>query len=332
MDSRASAFAFAVLLAANSASAASSPTAAERETARRLMDDGKARTKSGDLSRALEAYLKAHEIMHVPTTGIAVARTHYAMGHLVEARDAALEVLRYPREAGEPAVFEHARKQAKEIDTQLKGRIPTVKIHIRGAPAAKVLVDDVEIPPSLLGEPVAMNPGSRIIVARSADGAEAKTQVALSEKDVKEIDLELVPGGTAQGPEAGKGPAKRTVTGPSLDGDDAGGERTGVANVLVYGGFGLAATGLVVGSITGVLAFSKAGDVKPQCENNVCDPVAESDLESTKSMAMISNIGFAVAAGGAVLGVIGLVLPKARVTTSSAIYVMPTGAGVRGSF
>lgn len=331
MDSRAFAFAVAVLLAANAAHAASPPSAAERETARRLMDDGKSRTKSGDLPRALEAYLKAHEIMHVPTTGIAVARTHYAMGHLVEARDAALEVLRYPREAGEPAVFEHARKQAKEIDAQLKGRIPTVKIHVRGGASAKVFVDDVEIPPALLGEPVAMNPGSRVIVAKSPDGGEAKTEIALSERDTKEIELTLSPPGTSTSGEARI--PKRSVTGPSLDGDTADGERTGAANALVYGGFGLAATGVLVGSVTGILAFSKAGDVKPQCENNVCDPSAASDLDSTKTMAMISNIGFGAAAVGAVLGVIGLALPKTRAsTTSTAIFLTPTGAGMRGAF
>lgn len=326
---RACAFAVAVLLAANAASAA--PSAAERETARRLMDDGKARTKSGELARALDAYLKAHEIMHVPTTGIAVARTHYAMGHLVEAREAAADVLRHPREPGEPAVFEHARKQAREIETQLKGRIPTVKIRLRGAPATKVLVDDVEIPLSAIADPVPMNPGSHVIVAKGEGGAEGKVQVALSEKDVKDLDLEVGAGGVAHAGGAGTSSPRRTVVGPSLDGDDGGGERSGAANALVYGGFGLAATGVVVGSVTGLLAFSKAGDVKPQCENNVCDPAVASDLDSTKTMAMVSNIGFAAAAAGAVLGVIGLALPKTRSTTS-AIVVLPAGAGVRGTF
>ncbi len=328
MASSARAFALAVLLAATSASAASTPTTAERETARRLMDEGKTRTKAGDLQRALEAYLKAHEIMHVPTTAIAVARTQYALGHLVEARDAAREVLRHARQPGEPAVFEHARKQAREIDTQLEARIPTVRIRLRGAPASKVLVDDVEFPLSALGEPVAMNPGARTIVAKGEGGAEAKTQVALSEKDVKEVELELVPA-AAQG--SGTATPRRTVTGPSLDGDDAGGERSGAANALVYGGFGLAATGVVVGGVTGLFAFSKAGDVKPQCENNVCDPSVASDLESTRTMATVSNIAFAAAAAGTLLGVVGLVLPRTRVATS-AILLVPAGAGVRGTF
>lgn len=325
----------ALLLVANAAVAAP-PGPQERETARRLMDEGKSRTKSGELSRALEAYSKAHEIMHVPTTGIALARTQYQLGHLVEARDVAREVLRYPQEPGEPAVFETARKQARELDALLKGRIPTVKIHVRGEPAKRVTVDDVEIPVVALGEPVAMNPGSRIITAYSADGAEAKTQLALSEKDAKEIELELLPGKSKGDPNASTTAKPGTkVQGFGLESDDPAGERTTTANVLVFGGFGLGIVGLVAGGVTGALAFSKADAVKPQCEKGICDPAAANDLDSAKSMATISNISFAVAGAGAVLGIVGLALPRSRgahAASSTGVFVGLGGAGVRGSF
>lgn len=54
--------------------------------------------------------------MHVPTTGIALARAHAVAGNLVEARDAALEVGPMPHESGEPALFDAARKSAKELE------------------------------------------------------------------------------------------------------------------------------------------------------------------------------------------------------------------------
>lgn len=297
------------------------------------MDEGKSRVKSGELGRALEAFQKAHDLMHVPTTGIAVARTHYQLGHLVEAREVAQEVLRHPKEPGEPAVFDGARKQAKELDTQLKGRIPMVRIHIRGEPAKRITVDDVEIPVAAIDEPVPMNPGSRIIAAYTADGMEAKTQLALSERDSKEIELELLPGKGKTDPNASRTPAKKVI-GPSLE-EGAGGERTAAANVLVYGGFSIAVAGLVAGGVTGGLAFSKAGDVKEQCENDVCAPAAESDLNSTKSLATISNISFVVAGAGAILGIVGLALPKTRGAQAAAtphVFVGLGGAGVRGSF
>jgi hypothetical protein len=331
MASRTIAFVIALSLFAPAAMAAPTYNEKDREAARALMDEGKSRVKSGELARALDAFQKAHDLMHVPTTGLAVARTHYQLGHLVEARELALEVMRHPKEAGEPAVFEGARKQARELEAQLKGRIPTVRIHIRGEPAKRIMVDDVEIPASALSEPVPMNPGSRVIAAYTAEGMEAKTQIALSEKDAKEIELELLPGKGKADPNAGKTPAKKVI-GLSLEDTAPGGERTTAANVLVFGGFGLAVVGLVAGGVTGGIAFSKADDVKAQCENDICDPKAESDLDSTKSMAMISNISFAVAGAGAILGIVGLALPKTHGATTTGFFVGPGGGGVRGSF
>jgi hypothetical protein len=331
MGSRSIAIALALSLFAPAAMAAPTRDEKDRETARAFMDEGKARVKSGELARALEAFQKAHELMHVPTTGMAVARVQYQLGHLVEARELAREVMAFPKEAGEPAVFDTARKQAKDLDAQLKGRIPTVRIHIRGEPAKRITVDDAEIPIAALSEPVPMNPGSRVIVATTAEGMQAKTQLALSEKDAKEIELELLPGKGKSDPNAAATPPKRVIA-LSLD-EGAGGERTTAANVLVYGGFSLAVAGVIAGGVTGGLAFSKASDVKAQCENDVCDPAAEGDLDSTKSMAMIANISFAAAGVGAVLGIIGLALPKVHgATATTGMFVGPGGAGVRGSF
>jgi hypothetical protein len=56
--------------------------------------------------------------------------------------------------------------------------------------------------------------------------------------------------------------------------------------------------GLVVGSVTGALAFSKASD----CPNKVC--ATQSDLDSAKSMATISTIGFGVGIVGVAVGTI----------------------------
>ena len=88
--------------------------------------------------------------------------------------------------------------------------------------------------------------------------------------------------------------------------------RTTTAKVLVFGGFGLAVAGLAVGGVTGALTLSKAGDVKTQCANGICDPAAKSDLDSASSLATISTIGFAVAGAGALCGVVGLLLPRTR--------------------
>lgn len=298
--------------------AQAAPSAAERETARRLMDEGKARLKANEVARAIEAFQKAHDIMHVPTTGIALARAHLAAGHLVEARDAALEVGRIPHEPGDPAVFDTARKHAKELDAQLKPRIPTVRIKIKGGKPARVAVDDIEIPSSIVGEPVAVNPGKRVISARTAEGAEAKGEIELAEREAKEIELTLH--GEGEAPKAAAAnkpssasapPARRQITGFGNDGDvGAGGERTPLADGLIFGGFGLAVVGAAVGGVTGALTLSKASDVEPQCANDICDPAAKGDLDSANTLATVSTIAFVAGGAFAVAGVAGLFLPR----------------------
>ena len=306
----------AVLTFASVAQAA--PSAAERETARRLMDEGKARLKANELARAIEAFQKAHDIMHVPTTGIALARAHLAAGHLVEARDAALEVGRLPHDPSDPAVFDTARKHAKELDAQLKPRIPTVRIKIKGGTPSRVAVDDVEIPKAIVGEPVAVNPGKRVISARSAEGAEATGEIEIAERESKEIEITLPAPGEAPGAAATSKPssssapaAPRKVTGFGNDGDVGPvGERTQLAQGLIYGGFGLAAVGVAVGGITGAMTLSKASDVEPQCANDICDPAARGDLDSANTLATVSTIAFVAGGAFAVAGVVGLFLPR----------------------
>ena len=300
------------------------------------MDEGKERMRAGEKDRAREAYQKAHDIMKVPTTGMALARAHLALGHLVEARDVALEVGRMPRETDEPKIFEKSRREARDMDTAIKPRIPSVRIVVKGGPATRVAVDDAEVASLLLGEPVALNPGKHAVVAKNADGVERRADVELAERDVKEVELVLpaanptvVVAPVPQQPkESGNKPVERT-----------GGERTTPANVLLFGGVGLAAVGLAVGGITGALTLQKAGTVKTQCENNICDPAAKADLDSAHTLSTISTIGFAVAGGGAVCAVVGLLLPRTKAETAlqfnerrTAVWIGPGSAGVRGSF
>jgi hypothetical protein len=315
------------------APALAAPTAAQRETARRLMDEGKERTRAGEKERALEAYRKAHDLMKVPSTGIALAKAHLALGQLIEARDVALEVVRMPHDSGEPPVFEKARKEAKELDVSIKPRIPTIRIVVKGGPATRVTVDGGEVAPLLLGEPVAVNPGKHSVSAKNADAIEKRADVELAERDAKQIELVLpVPNPAVV---VAPLPDRPVVKPPPV----GGGERTTGASVLLFGGFGLAVAGLAVGGITGALTLSKASTVKVQCQNDICDPNAKADLDSAGTLATISTIGFIAGGAGLALGVVGLLLPRTKAESAlqsterrTAVWFGPGSMGVRGSF
>lgn len=317
--------------------AAPTASAAERETARRLMDEGKARMKEKDPARAVESFQKAHEIMHVPTTGLALARAHLAAGHLVEARDVALEVARIPREGGEPSVFEGARKQARELDAQLKSRIPTLRIKIRGSGVSKIQIDNNEISPAIIGEPVAVNPGKHVVSAKNVSGGEATGEVELAEREAKEVELVLPaqaeptpkpPASAPSGPTSSPPPAPK-VQGFGNDDSDRGG-RSALAQGMFFGGLGAIALGGIAGSITGVMTLSKASDLEPQCQNNICGPEATDNLDTAHTLGTISTIGFIVAGAGAVVFGASFLMPRERSHRASKGISFAIGSGLVG--
>jgi hypothetical protein len=87
--------------------------------------------------------------------------------------------------------------------------------------------------------------------------------------------------------------------------------------------------------------LSKGGDVKDQCDepSRTCPTAAESDLDATRTLAMVSNVGFVVGAlgGGMVLATFLMDSPPERASKSrrspTARPVLGVGyAGVRGTF
>src|SRR6185503_5020492 len=144
------------------ASSLAEPTAAEKETARKLMDYGDRMVEQKDLGGALKAYRLADGIMGVPTTGIEVANTEYTLGHLVEALEAAGKVIEFPKKPNEPNAFAQARREAEELAGKIALRIPTLRITVQGPPPGapvEVAIDGERVPADALGAPRKVNPG-----------------------------------------------------------------------------------------------------------------------------------------------------------------------------
>ncbi len=297
---RSFAFLFGLSLALVASTSFAAPTMAQREEARRKMDEGRSSAKAGDHQRALEAFSAAHDLMHVPTTGLAVAKEQAALGRLVEARATARDVLAMPRQEKEPPVFGEARQAAKDLETELFGRIPTLALTIQGGRATRVTVDGAAILEAQLADPIPLNPGSHVVVVKGGDDTEKHVDVDLKEGDVRKLTVDL------PSPE----PRKLVVgDGPSTPAEDEGG-RSGASKALIYGGFGLAVVGAAVGAVTGVMTLSKAKTLSPKCEDKICAPEVQSELDGANTLATVSTIGFAAAGAGLVLGVIGLAMPS----------------------
>jgi hypothetical protein len=279
------------------AGASAEPTAADKETARSLMAEGRADRERGDLHAAVKSFAAADAIMHVPTTGLELARAQEMIGLLVEARETALRVVRSPAGADDPVPFVRAREAASALSQKLESRIPSITVTVAGAPKAapvSVLLDDSPLPRELLGQPRKLDPGHHVIVA-SAGKEEQKIEIDVAEGDAEPVAFELAGQGTVS-------PAQDSTDAPPPP------ERSAASGAMLYGGFGLAAAASVAGTITGLLSLSKVNSIRGSgsCNGDVCSSAVQDDITWAKSMATVSTISFVAAGVGAVAGVIGV--------------------------
>jgi hypothetical protein len=299
------------------------PTAAEKETARTLLLSGREKRKAGHDKEALADFEKAHAIMHVPTTGLDLGKTQEALGLLVEARKTYLEASRVPKQPNESAAFENARREAKKLADGITPRLATLTVSV--PKDAKVKIDDGEISGSSIGVPLKVNPGKHQIIG-TLGSDEKRTTVDLAEGESKSIELEL----------AGAPATTPTPTGDKDKDKDKKGETK--LNTLVWVGGGIAAAGVAVGAITGIMAFSIKSDVDSQCDaqhrckqevNGLWDEIDRGVL-----MGNISTGGFVVAAVGGAILVYGLLNPqRAEPSGSTAkIRILPSPFGLAGTF
>lgn len=316
------------------------PSAADVDSARSLMRAAMAERGKGNHERALAHFEAAHKIMHVPSTGAEVCQSQVDLGRLVEARETCLSVGRMPVGPREPEAFVRARKKAKELADDLAARIPTVRIAIASTAPGVVVsltIDDEPMPLEALAVPRRLNPGAHVLVAQ-AGATSKRVEFVLVERDEKVVEIDLAPPAPV---EPTKAIEPVTVTPPkSGDGARAAVEapRTGASAraPLVVSGFGLAAVGVVLGTVSGIVSLHHAGTLGDTCDGGRCPPSMADDLSSARTWARVSNVSFAIAGVGAAVGVVGLLLPgpkvEPRTGVSASMWIGVGSIGVAGRF
>ena len=186
------------------------------------------------------------------------------------------------------------------------------------AAGESVLLDGVAVPASELAAARRVNPGKHTVVFRL--GPEVRRDLELKEGEARDVAL----------------PAEDTK--PEVAAPVTFREEPRRMSPLTYLGFGVAAGGVLVGSITGLTAFSKTTALSNACSpNGDCPPSRDSDIRGAKTMGTISTISFAVAGTGAVVGVLGLLgvgaKPSTPATQGTITPVVGLGSvGLIGSF
>jgi hypothetical protein len=297
------------------------PTASDRETARALMAEGRDKRDAGDLAGALKAFVTADSIMHVPTTGLEVARTQDKMGRLLEARETLIAVLRIPVQPSDPPPFAEARKAAEALDADLAKRIPTLVVEptsdVDGP--ITVTIDDQPIPSNLVVIPRKLNPGKHVVVAR-AGSEEARETVSLAQSEQKRLPLRI----TKRAPP----PAVVVKAEPEPVRDHPTAEGTRPIPIITWIGGGVAVAGVLTGTVAGIVSISKTNSLEG-CVGDQCPRDQQSTMDSARTFATISDVSFVVGGIGAVVAAVGYFVLRPEAKPAS-VTIGPTG--VAGTF
>jgi hypothetical protein len=296
-------------LSLGSAAAQAQPSAAQKETARGLMAEGRELRDRGDLDGALARFNAADALMGVPTTGFEAASTQAQLGKLVEARETLQRVLAIATTPDDPEPFNEARSKARALDQQLRARIASLRFVVKGikdGEAVELSVDGESVPKALLNLPLRVNPGRHTVVARVRQ-RELRRDVDVAEGQSVPVALELAsdeakPAAPALESTLSLAPAEASLRLRAPLAQSRG------LPTLAYVGGGVALAGLAIGSVTGISAISHRNDAKKACLDGKCPPSTWSDLDSARAMATVSTVGFVVGAIGAIVGVGSILL------------------------
>ncbi len=107
---------------------------------------------------------------------------------------------------------------------------------------------------------------------------------------------------------------------------------------LIYAGFSIAGAGLLVGTITGVVALNKIDGIKESCAEGLCPTEQQDEFRQGATIAHVSTISFITAGAGAAMGLLGLLTTDWSDDNEQPVgfkvqpLLGPTVIGLRGVF
>jgi hypothetical protein len=301
-------------------------SAADIESARQLYNQGISLREKGDLRGALEKFRAAHALGNTPITGIDLCKAHAAVGQPVEAREACLGVGRIPPIAAETQRSQDARREAARIAEELKSKLASIRVHVRGTTADRppvVTVDGATVPPEALGEARAVDPGEHVVVARVGKGPDAR--VTISTREGEQLDVELTVTVPVEAPNHEPTP---TGAAPPPPVERQRGNALGPVGFIAAGVF------TTVGIVTGAVALNGKSDLDGKCPDKACGPADYDRLDSARTWGTVSTVTFILGGASLLVGLYGTFVASKPVKQTSRVtpVIGPLGAGVHGTF
>lgn len=292
---------------------AQDPSPQDLASAREIGKQAVSDYKDGKYSEALDGFTRAHQLVHLSTTGLWRARSLAHLGRLVEASEQYLEVRRMKLDDKASDTHRKALDEAAAERKALLKRIPRLTIDVGGPLPDDVTVtlDGAPVSAALVGAPQLVDPGKHAVVIRRGE-ADKSYDIELAEKQNERLKAELPPAPTkTPTPVLAPGPTPTPTPTPTPEpgGEEAGGSVLGPVGWTLVG---LGGAGLIAGAVTGGLALDRNSTLEAGCTNMQCPPDLHDDVDSFNLLRTMSTATFIA---GGVLAATGLTLVIVDATT-----------------
>lgn len=328
-------------LVAPAALAQAQPQAENVAAARSLGLQGIKLADAGDCKGAIEKLSRAESLYHAPTILGRLGECQVQVGQIVLGTENLNRVVREQLAPNAPKAFKDAQERARGVLNSALPKIARLTVRVDPADAGpQVLVAGTPIPPALIGAERPTDPGTHEVVVTAPGYLEQKTNITLAEGGAQELTIKLEKDPSAAVAEPAPPPPPVVVTPPPAPPADTAPKKN---NTLAYVALGVGGAGFVVGGITGFLALGKKSDLEG-CVGERCPSSQKGTLDSAKTMATVSTVGFAVGFVGVGAGVVLLLTGGASGSAASeapklakrGVHVEPwlgaDMAGVQGTF
>jgi hypothetical protein len=317
------------------AASASGQTDEARASARAAATQGLHAMQEGRYKDALDLCTRAESLMHAPTHLLLIARVQTKLGHLVEAQEAYIKIVREHLAPNAPHAFVEAQTAAADEQAALAPRVPTLKVDVEGASVsdAQVTLDGAPFPSALVGMASPINPGSHTLAVASSSASAEPVTVTIAEGARQAVTL------TLKATVAAEAPPQPTAPLPETPADTPPTTHSGLI-AAGWVGIGVGVAGLVAGTVFVIKNHSDRNDANGLCGPSGCPESKRPEIESfdsdANSASTLSWVSYGVGAAGLVTGAALLWAGHGKPATPQAGQLIPwfgrRALGVRVTF
>jgi hypothetical protein len=252
-----------------------------------------------DYAAALSLFKRASVSQPSLTVRLYLARSRVAVGQLVDAAADYNSVVAGAKAVETNQSDQQAIADARDELAQLRPRIPSIEIALGDAEQRsrnlRLVMDGRLIAFSV---PTPVDPGHHEVIVSDAEGEQSRLGFEIAEGEAKTMGMSWLSTG-------GRGSKRAEVS------DGSAARRTLGVVALTVG-----ATGLGIGTVTGIAAMTRYSAAEAHCPANRCTegPPYPEDGSAFRTLRTISAAGYIV--GGAGIGTwLGLLLTTPKATT-----------------